>query len=118
MSSTPYEVYEYEDARGHSEIREWRKQLKKSNPRASAKVDWLIALLEANGTSLTFPYVSHIKGPIYELRGKGRDTVRVYYWQQEKDIFIAAAGEVKQQKKADPKLVKKALAAYAEYNEE
>lgn len=118
MRSTPYRVYEYEDERGYSKVRAWREQLRRSNPRASAKVDWLIDLLEAKGTSLTFPYVSHIEGPIYELRGRGSQAVRLYYWQQEQDIFIAAAGEVKQQKKADRKLIDRALAAHAEYNEE
>ena len=118
MSSTPFEVYEYEDESGHSEFREWRIDLKRSNPQASAKVDWLIELLEQEGTALPSQYAKHIEGSIYELRGKaGRNAVRIYYWQQEKEIFIAAAGEVKQQNKADRKLVEKALAAYHEYNE-
>ncbi len=119
MSFTPYVVYEYEDETGYSEFREWRKALRRSNPRASAKVDRLIALLEDKGTTLSFPYVSHIDGPIYELRGKtGRNAVRIYYWQQDKEVFIAAAGEVKQQNQADRKLIKKALAAFEEYNKE
>ena len=118
MSSTPYVVYEYEDERGHSEFREWRRKLRRSNPKASAKVDWLIELLEEKGTSLRRPYVDHIKGPIYELRGQGRDAVRIYYWRQEKEVFIAAAGELKQRKKADRKLIERALAAYEEYNKE
>ena len=117
MSSPPYAVYEYEDENGHSEFREWRLELRRSNPQASAKVDWLIDLLEDKGTSLQFPYVSHIGGPIYELRGKtGRNTVRIYYWQQDGELFIVAAGEVKQQNEADRRLIKKALAAHEEYN--
>lgn len=60
MSSPPYAVYEYEDENGYSEFREWRLKLRRSNPQASAKVDWLIDLLEDKGTSLQFPYVSHI----------------------------------------------------------
>lgn len=75
-------------------------------------------LLEAKGTSLRFPHVSHIDGRIYELRGQGSQAVRIYYWQQDRDIFVAAAGEVKQKKKADRKLIERALAAYAEYNKE
>lgn len=118
MRPERFDVFEYEDARGRSEIRQWRKRLKKSNPKASAKVDWLIELLETMGTSLGYPYVSHIRGPIYELRGKGRDAVRVYYWQQDERSFVMAAGETKQQKKANPRLVQSALDAYAEYNEE
>lgn len=117
MRSTPFEVYEYEDESGHSEFREWRIALQRSNQQASAKVDWLIDLLEQKGTTLPSQYAKHIEGSIYELRGKaGRNAVRIYYWQQEKAIFIAAAGEVKQQNRADPKLVRKALAAYHEYN--
>jgi hypothetical protein len=119
MSFTPYAVYEYEDANGYSEIREWRKQLMKSNPKASAKVAWLIDLLEEKGTDLKMPYAKHIEGPIFELRGQSRhDYVRLYYWQQDKVIFIVAAGELKQQDKADPRLVKKALQAYQNYNKE
>lgn len=118
MSSTPYRVYEYQDARGRSDIGAWRKRLGRSNPRASAKVDWLIDLLEAKGTTLTFPYVRHIEGPIYELRAQGRYAVRIYYWQQEDNVFIVATGELKQRDKADRRLVERALAAYAELNEE
>lgn len=118
MSSPPFDVLEYEDATGYSAFREWRKALRRSNPRASAKVDWLVALLEQQGTALRFPYVSHIEGPIYELRARSGDTVRIYYWQQEKEIFVAAAGELKQKKKADQKLIQAALAAHKEYNDE
>ncbi len=118
MSRTPYRVYEYQDERGRSDIREWRQRLRRSNPRASAKVDWLIDLLEAKGTALAFPYVRHIDGPIYELRAQGRNAVRIYYWQQERDVFIAAAGELKQRDNADRRLVEKALAAHAELHEE
>lgn len=116
MSATPYRVYEYEDERGRSEIRAWRRRLRRSNPRASAKVDWLIDLLESKGTALTFPHVSHVEGPIYELRARGRHAVRIYFWQQERDVFIAAGGELKQRNKADRRLVEKALAAHAEIN--
>ena len=118
MGSSPFRVYEYEDADGRSDVRAWRLRLRRSNPRASAKAEWLIALLADKGTSLRFPYVSHVEGPIFELRGRGRVAVRLYDWQQEHDVFIIAAGEVKQRQKASRQLVAHALAAYTEWNEE
>jgi hypothetical protein len=118
-SVTPYTVYEYADENGHSDVQEWRRTLRDSNPRAAAKVDLLIRLLEQNGTGLRFPVVSNVRGPIYELRGKARsDTIRLYYWQEDRTTFVIAAGELKQKRRADQKLVAKALAAYHEYRRE
>jgi putative component of toxin-antitoxin plasmid stabilization module len=116
--NTPFTVLEYEDAEGRSEFREWRMGLRRSNPRAAAKVDLLLGMLMQKGTELRFPMVSHIKGPIYELRGRsGRNAVRVYYWRQEKTVFIAASGEVKQHGRADNRLIAEALEAYREFNQ-
>jgi hypothetical protein len=117
--TAPFTVLEYEDARGRSEVREWRIGLKRSNPRAAAKVDWLIGILEKKGTGLQFPYVSHIEGPIYELRGQVRgNPVRLYYWQQSASEFIVAFGEVKQQGRAERRFIERALQAHREFNEE
>ncbi|GAA6756178.1 hypothetical protein Thermus77420_16540 [Thermus thalpophilus] len=112
-----YEVLLYEDASGHSQIKVWLLSLKKSNPRAYAKARWLLyELLPSQGPNLREPYAKHINGPIWELRHNSG--IRIYYWRQETTIFVAAAGEVKQQNKADPELISYALRAYQEFNSE
>ncbi len=77
----PYEVMEYEDETGYSQIREWLAELQRSSPRERAKASRLIQKLEQLGTNLRMPHCKQIKGPIWELR---KDGVRIYYWQQAK----------------------------------
>jgi len=64
------------------------------------------------------PYVRQIEGPIDELPSHGRHAVRIYDRQQEKDVFIAATGEVKKRDEPDRDLAEKASAAHAEFDED
>ncbi|MDT7919966.1 MAG: type II toxin-antitoxin system RelE/ParE family toxin [Meiothermus sp.] len=108
-----YQVLLYQDAKGRSQIKEWLDGLKRSNPGLYAKARWMLtdqlAVLGSDHSDC-----KHIKGPIWELRH--RSGIRIYYWRQEKTVFIAAAGEVKQRNKADQKLVEYALKAFQEFN--
>lgn len=109
----PYEVVLYEDEKGYSQVSEWLAELQRSNPRERAKAARLIEKLEKQGTGLKMPHCKHIEGPIWELR---KDGIRVYYWQEDKTTFVAAAGEVKQRDEADSALLRYAQRAYKEYN--
>lgn len=110
-----YEVVFYQDERGRSQLKEWLRELKRSNPRAHAKVIRMIEKLEDQGPDLRMPHAKHIKGPIWELR---KDELRVYYWQDDERLFIAAAGEAKQRNEADSELIAYALAAHREWKRE
>jgi hypothetical protein len=114
-----YQVELYREESGYCQVETWLKKLAKSNPKTAAKAVWLLDLLAAEGPALAAPYVKHIEGPIWELRAKrGTDAIRIYYWRQGRALFVAAAGEVKQQDRADPALVSYALKAHADYSEE
>jgi len=110
-----FDVHFYEDARGRSQLKEWLRTLKRSNPRAHAKVMRMIEKLEEHGPNLRMPHAKHVEGPVWELR---KDELRIYYWQDDEQVFIAAAGEAKQRDEADPQLVSYTLDAYREWIEE
>lgn len=107
----------YEDANGRSQIKEWLRRLQEADPKKYAKARRLLKeLLPTFGPELREPHVKHIQGPIWELRH--HSGIRIYYWRQDATLFVAAAGEVKQKNKADPKLIAYALRAYQEFNSE
>lgn len=112
-----YQVRFYEDAEGRSQIKSWLEELKQTNPSLYAKARWMLKeLLPTMGPDLKEPQAKHIEGPVWELRH--RSGIRIYYWRQEKTVFVAAAGEVKQRDKADRELINYALRAYTELNSE
>lgn len=112
-----FQVLLYEDDKGRSQIKSWLEKLKEANPSLYTKARWMLKeLLPTMGPDLKEPQAKHISGPIWELRH--RSGIRIYYWRQEKVVFVAAAGEVKQRDKADPHLVAYALQAYREFNSE
>lgn len=108
-----YRVDEYIDESGWSQYREWRDKLAVDNPKADLRAEGLINQLKAGGPNLRYPKVSHIRDKIWELRG---GEIRIYYWREDAETFIVAAGECKQQGKADERLVQCALDAYSEWN--
>lgn len=105
-----YKVLLYEDERGYSQVKEWLNKLEKSNPRARQAVRRLLERLKIEGPDMV---VKHIDGPIWEL--KHRLGVRLYYWRENENTFIVAAGELKQRDRADPRLIEYALRAYEEW---
>ncbi len=116
MAETRYHIELYQERDGRCLVEDWLGSLRKSNPKTAAKAVWLLDVLANQGTELSLPYVQHIEGPIWELRARrSSDAIRIYYWQQGKTLFVAAAGEVKQQDKADPQLVHYALLAHKDY---
>jgi putative component of toxin-antitoxin plasmid stabilization module len=111
-----YRVVEYKDAQGKGAYTHWHADLRRSNQKAAAKAQVLVEKLADYGTELKFPHVSHVNGPIWELRGQsGSDPVRLYYFQVSASEFMVVACEVKQQDAANPKLIEQALKAHAEY---
>ena len=108
-----YKVVLYEDERGRSQIKEWLVWLGKSNPRARQKVRKLLERLKIEGPNMRPPMCKHIHGPIWELRDYSG--IRLYYWRGSERLFVVAAGELKQEDKADQGLIEYALRAYEEW---
>jgi len=113
--SGKYQVLLYEDERGRSQVKEWLIRLEKSNPKARQQARRLMERLRLEGTDLRPPIAKRIKGKgkIWELRH--RSGLRLYYWQDDDNTFIIAAGELKQRDKADPGLIEYAMRAFEEW---
>jgi len=110
-----YRVELYRDARGYSQVLEFFDFLRRSNPKLWAFALRLLNTLEQQGPDLRPPLAKPLKGlgaPIWELRHPSG--LRLYYWQQERTLFVVAAGEVKKGDKPDPALLEYAVAAYRE----
>jgi hypothetical protein len=68
----------FEGDEGRSQVQDFLDDLDKSR---RAKVVALIALLAEQGPNLPFPYSSHVRGKIRELRTQyGKDRYRVLYF--------------------------------------
>ena len=65
-------------------------------PAQADKATRLLEMLEALGLDLTFPSVSHVKGPIFELRTQlGKANVRFLYAQVGGTQFLILLGVLK-----------------------
>ncbi len=110
-----YEVELYEDEDGNSQIKTWLYELQRKQPKVRAKVARMFEKLESLGYELKMPHCKHVQGPIWELRNP--DGIRVYYFRAGKQVFVAAAGEVKKEDDADSALLQYALKAHKEYSQ-
>lgn len=57
-------------------------------PRDAARITHDLALLEQFGTRLGFPYTSHVRGKLWELRTTGRPAFRALYVADRDQRFV------------------------------
>lgn len=83
----------YQDKRGCRPVDEWLWGL---GPKVRAKVWRTIHLLEAKGVNLGFPFSSHVRGKIFELRTSfARLEPRVLYFAVAGRTFVLLHGFLK-----------------------
>ncbi len=83
----------YEDATGNAPVQQFLDGLTKKQ---RAKLVGLIDNLKRYGLELPFPYSSHVRGKIWELRTQfAKARLRILYFGDAKRVFILLHGVVK-----------------------
>ncbi|MBI4442921.1 MAG: type II toxin-antitoxin system RelE/ParE family toxin [Acidobacteria bacterium] len=83
----------YEEDDGSAPVEKFLAQLPKEH---RAKAVAIIKRLEEAGPTLPFPYSSHVRGKIRELRiQQGRDKIRILYFADKRRRFILLHGLIK-----------------------
>lgn len=100
-----WEVVLYETEREGKPVEEFIKSLEKPT---AAKISHLIDLLEIYGSNLGSPHSKKIKPNLFELRVRGQQEVRIFYFVLKSQIFLLS-GFKKQSRKTPKKEIDKAL---------
>lgn len=90
-----WNIYFFETSRGEKPVEEFIENL--SSP-AYAKVLRLLELLWQYGTFLCMPYCKKITKDIYELRVRGKEEIRIFYFFQKRKVYLLHAFKKKSQK--------------------
>ncbi len=101
MKADPWEVVFYETKVGERPAESW---LKSQAPKVAARFTWILDLLEEHGTSVTRPYVDHLRGKIWEVRvEQNKVQYRLLYFSAPVRKFVMLHGFVKKTQKTPPR---------------
>ena len=84
----------YEANRGEKPVQEF---IKKLSPATFAKILRMLELLEQYGTFLCMPHCKKITKDIYELRIRGKEEIRIFYFIKKRNIYLPYAFKKKSQ---------------------
>lgn len=84
----------YEANRGEKPVQEF---IKKLSPATFAKILRMLELLEQYGTFLCMPHCKKITKDIYELRIRGKEEIRIFYFIKKRNIYLLHAFKKKSQ---------------------
>lgn len=111
-----YSIKIYEDKYGKSEIKEYIRNLQKSNSKDSKvkfnKIISYMRLLIENGLSIGEPYIKYISNEIWELRPL-RDRILFAYWNNNRFILLSIF--TKKTKKTPQREIEKAKRLLKDY---
>ncbi len=111
--ATSWEVTFYETAQGARPAEAW---LRDQPVKAQARFAWVFNLLEEHGTSVKGPYVSHLRGKIWEVRVEHQKVQRrLLYFSAPERKFVMLHGFVKKTQKMPPKEIEVAEQRMRDY---
>jgi phage-related protein len=96
-----WELVFYETAGGNRPAEAW---LREQGPKVQARFARIFDLLEEHGTSVTEPYVTHLRGKIWEVRvEQAKVQRRLLYFAAPGRKFVMLHGFVKKTRRAPSK---------------
>lgn len=108
-----WEVTFYETAKGERPAETW---LRGQPVKAQARFARIFDLLEEHGTNVREPYVSHVRGKIWEVRIEhDRVQRRLLYFSAPERKFVVLHGFVKKTQKTPPKEIEVAEQRMRDY---
>jgi len=90
-----WNIYFFETNRGEKPVEDFIEGL---SPSAYAKVLRTLELLKQYGTFLCMPYCKKITQNVYELRIRGKEEIRIFYFIQKRNVYLLHAFKKKSQK--------------------
>lgn len=90
-----WKVKFFQAARGDYPVKDFIEKLEKSS---YARVLRLIDLLQEFGPFLKMPYSKKVASALYELRVKGKESIRIFYTQISQEYYLLHAFKKKKQK--------------------
>ena len=94
----PTQVVFYQDADGRSPVREWLRELRRSDAKAHAKCVARIERLAELGYELRRPEADFLRDGIYELRArKGQVNYRILYFFHGRQVAVLAHALTKEE---------------------
>lgn len=88
MDTIVWSMLTYETSRGKKPVDEF---IKKQQPQARSKIIHNVRLLRQYGNRLGMPHAKMLGGGIYELRIRGKEELRVFYFFKRKTIYLLHA---------------------------
>lgn len=110
---TPWEVTFYQTAQGTRPAEAW---LRDQSAKAQARFSRIFDLLEEQGTNVREPYVSHVRGKIWEVRVEhDRVQRRLLYFPATERKFVMLHGFAKKTQKTPAKEIEVAEQRMRDY---
>ncbi len=88
MDTIEWTIITYETNRGEKPVDEF---LKKQQPQARGKIVHNIRLLRQYGNLLGMPHAKILSGGLYELRIRGKEELRIFYFFKQNTIYLLHA---------------------------
>lgn len=97
MDAIPWTVLTYETKRGEKPVDLF---VKKQQPQARSKIIHNVRLLREYGNMLGMPHSKMLDRGLYELRIRGKEELRIFYFFKQRTIYLLHA--FKKQKQQTP----------------
>ena len=97
MDAIPWTILTYETSSGEKPVDIF---IKKQQPQARSKIIHNIRLLQEYGNMLGMPHTKILGRGLYELRMRGKEELRIFYFFRQRTIYLLHA--FKKQKQQTP----------------
>lgn len=85
MDTTPWTILTYETSGGEKPVDLF---IKKQQPKARSKIVHNTRLLQQYGNMLGMPHVKLLGGGLYELRIRGKEELRIFYFFKQRTVYL------------------------------